>query len=226
MERVTVPLKDAIRHWGLYAITDREMAGGQTHAEIGAALIEGGVRVLQVRDKTTPYPELLRDTRRLVALARSRCVTVLVNDNPYLARDADADGVHVGQTDCPVSIARDIVGPERIIGLSTHNPVQALRAQEKDEVDYIGLGPIFPTETKRQPYKPLGLKTIRWAAVRLRIPFVVIGGIDTDRLADCLAAGARCCAVVSALMKSDDIAATTHRLVQLCEQLSQDDDLE
>jgi len=217
--------RSSIAHWGIYAITDREMAGGRTHAEIGEALIEGGIRVIQVRDKTTPYEELLEDTRRLVAIARPRNVAIIINDNPYLARDADADGVHLGQGDCPVEIAREIVGPDRLIGLSTHTRLQALRAQQMD-VDYIGLGPIFTTQTKRQHYLPLGLNTIRWAAASLRLPFVAIGGITAERIADVLAAGARHCAMVSALMRSDDIAATARRFIQLREQILSDDDFE
>jgi len=215
--------REAINHWGVYAITDRDMAGGLTHAEIGERLIEGGVRVIQLRDKTTPYEILVEDARRLTALARPRGVSIIMNDNPYLTRDADADGVHLGQNDCPVEIARDIIGPEKIIGLSTHTRLQALRAQELD-VDYIGLGPIFTTNTKRQGYLPLGLATIRWAAEKLRVPFVAIGGITTERIADVFAAGARHCAMISAIMKSDDIALTAKQFVRLCDQLWQEDD--
>jgi thiamine-phosphate pyrophosphorylase len=217
--------RETIEHWGVYAITDRTLAGGQTHAEIGAQLIEGGVRVIQLRDKTTPYEILLEDARRLVERARPRGVTVIANDNPYLARDADADGVHLGQNDCPVAVARDIVGPDRLIGLSTHTRLQALRAQQLD-VDYIGLGPIYTTQTKRRSYLPLGLSTVRWAAATLEIPFVAIGGITADTLADVMAAGARHCAMISALMQSDDLIATTQRFVRLCNDLWKEDDFE
>ena len=217
--------REAIAHWGIYAITDRGMTSDRTHTEIGERLIEGGVRVIQVRDKTTPFEDLLEDTRRLVALARPRGVSILVNDNPYLAREADADGVHLGQTDCPVAIARDILGPGRLIGLSTHTRDQALRAQDMD-ADYIGFGPIFHTDTKRQFYLPLGLAAMRWAAATLRVPFVAIGGITAETIADVLAAGARHCAMVSALMKVGDIAATAQRFVRLCNQMWQEDDLE
>ncbi|KPL06951.1 hypothetical protein AMJ85_10005 [candidate division BRC1 bacterium SM23_51] len=217
--------REAIAHWGIYAITDREMAGGRTHAEIGAELIEGGVRVIQLRDKTTPFEQLLEDTREMVEIARPHNVPIIVNDNPYLARDGDADGVHLGQNDCPVEIARDIIGPDRLLGLSTHTPLQALAAQLKD-VDYIGLGPIFATTTKRQSYRPLGLKMVRWAAATLRVPFVAIGGITAETIADVFAAGARHCAMVSALMKSDDITARARHFVRLREQLLQEDDVE
>jgi thiamine-phosphate pyrophosphorylase len=150
---------------------------------------------------------------------------VLVNDNPYLARDGHADGVHLGQTDCPVEIARDILGPDRLVGLSTHTRLQALRAQE-GPVDYIGLGPVFRTDTKRSHYLPLGLTTVRWAAANLRVPFVAIGGITHDNLADVLAAGARHCAMISAIMGSEDIAAAAREFVSLCDQLWQDDEFE
>lgn len=214
----------AIATWGLYAITDREMAGGRSHAEIGAELIEGGVRVLQVRDKKTPFEQLIKDVARVVELAHPRGVTVIVNDNPYLARDSGADGVHLGQSDISVAVARDILGPDRLVGLSAHTRLQALRAQA-EEVDYVGLGPIFTTKTKVQGYLPLGLATVRWAAAQLRVPFVCIGGITEELLANVLAAGARHCAMISALMASPDIAATTRRIVQLCDQLSREDDL-
>jgi len=217
--------RETIAHWGIYALTDREMAGGQTHTEIGRQLIEGGVHVIQVRDKTTPYETLLEDTQQLVSLARPRGVSIIVNDNPYLARDADADGVHLGQNDCPVAIARDIVGPDRLIGLSTHTRLQALRAQTMS-VDYVGLGPIFASQTKPQSYLPLGLNTVRWAAATLRIPFVAIGGITEETIADVLAAGARHCAMVSALMKGDNIATTAQHFVRLYDQIWQGDDFE
>jgi thiamine-phosphate pyrophosphorylase len=217
--------REAIEHWGVYAITDRQMAGGRPHAEIGAQLIEGGVGVIQLRDKTTPFDVLLEDARRLVELARPRGVTIIANDNPYLARDADADGVHLGQGDCPVEIARDIVGPDRLIGLSTHTRLQALRAQQLD-VDYIGLGPIFATKTKPRSYLPLGLATVRWAAAMLEIPFVAIGGITAETIADVLAAGARHCAMISALMESKDMVATAQHFVRLRNQLCKEDDFE
>ncbi|MBM3334814.1 thiamine phosphate synthase [Candidatus Sumerlaeota bacterium] len=216
--------REAIANWGVYALTDREMAGGRTHTDIGEQLIAGGVRVIQVRDKTTPFEELLEDTRHLVALAHPRQVMIIVNDNPYLARESDADGVHLGQTDFPVAIARSIVGPDCLIGLSTHTPLQALRAQGQG-ADYIGLGPIFPTQTKEAGHFPLGLDVVRWAARTLRVPFVAIGGITAETFPDVMAAGARHCAMVSALMKSNDLAATARYFVQLCNQMWQDDEL-
>jgi len=218
--------RETMAKWGLYAITDRTLAGGRTHAAIGAALLDGGVRVIQVRDKTTPFEQLVEDVRRLVALARPRGTAVIVNDNPYLAREADADGVHIGQTDCPVAIARDVIGRDRLIGLSTHTRLQALRAQGNRDVDYIGLGPIYASPTKVQGYLPLGLATVRWAAATLETPFVCVGGITEATLADVLAAGARHCAMISTLMTSEDIAATARRLVQFCEHISREDDLE
>ncbi|MCX8037723.1 MAG: thiamine phosphate synthase [Candidatus Sumerlaeia bacterium] len=218
-------LRETINNWGIYAITDREMTGGLTHTEIAAKLMDGGIRVIQIRDKTTPYDRLLEDVTWVVRMARPLGVTVIVNDNPYLARDADADGVHLGQTDCPVSTARDIVGPDRIIGLSTHTRLQALRAQTMD-VDYIGLGPIYTTPTKQQSYLPLGLPTVRWAAATLKIPFVAIGGITADNLGDVLAAGARHCAMISALMKADDITAAARHFLRICHDLWREDDFE
>ena len=209
-------LKEQIKTWDLYAITDIEMAKGKTYPEIVGAVLSAGVRVVQLRDKTSPFEDLLEVGPGLVEMAHDHGAVLLVNDNPYLAREIGADGVHVGQSDFPVDIVRAIVGPDKIIGLSTHTRPQAIKAESMD-VDYIGLGPIFHTATKELNYYPLGVQMVRFAANKLKIDFVCIGGITLENLPDILAAGARCCAVVSGIMAEDDTVAAARRFRQVFE---------
>ncbi|MFH0793591.1 MAG: thiamine phosphate synthase [bacterium] len=199
--------------WGLYVIADADLASPASYPEIARQVFQGGARVLQLRDKKTPFEELVKTGRLLRALADEYGAALIVNDNPYLAREIDADGVHLGQEDTPVEIAREIVGPEKLIGLSTHNAFQAIQAQSL-EVDYIGLGPIYATKTKKQPHPPLGGKVVRWAARDLRVPFVCIGGINLQNLEPLLEAGAMNFAVISAIMSSGDIEGSTRSLVE------------
>lgn len=190
--------------WGVYVILDAAMAG-RTHVEAARDALDGGARVLQLRDKTTPFERLLEVGRELRALTRERGATLIVNDNPYLAHEVDADGVHLGQSDFPASIARDIVGPDRIIGLSTHTKLQALEAT-RQPVDYIGVGPVFATTSKQSEWKPLGIPHIRWVRENVSLPMVAIGGITMETLPDCVAAGADSVAMIGEIMRAGNIA--------------------
>ena len=118
----------------------------------------------------------------------------------------EADGVHVGQDDLPVPEVRRLVGPDMIIGLSTHSPEQA-RAAEAAGADYIGVGPIYPTQTKKDVCAPVTLDYLDWVVANSPLPFVAIGGIKRHNIADVVAHGARCCALVSELVGAPDIAA-------------------
>ncbi len=166
------------------------------------------VDVLQLRAKDAPPPAILAAARS----ARARCaeagVLFILNDDPRLAQEAGADGVHVGQDDLPVPAARAIVGPELLIGLSTHTPAQVDAAAG---VDYIGVGPIHATPTK--PGRPaVGLALVRYAAAHAGVPFFAIGGIDAGNVARVRAAGARRIAVVRAIAAAPDPAAAARAL--------------
>lgn len=213
-------VQSLIETWDLYPITDIQRAGGKSYPEIVEDLLSGGARVIQLRDKVTPFEELLRVGRELVYLTRDSGAQLIVNDNPYLAKEIGADGVHVGQHDCPPDLAREILGPGKIVGLSTHNPNQAIRAQMLD-VDYIGWGPVFAPKSKESEYPELGLKLVEWAARTLKIPFVCIGGIDATNIAQVAAAGGKVCAVISAVMDQPQIGAAARELRDL---MSIDDD--
>ena len=166
------------------------------------------VDVLQLRDKQASSATLLAAARR----TRERCaehgVLFIVNDDPLLAVAAGADGVHLGQDDMPVAAARTIVGPDRLIGLSTHTPAQIDAAAG---ADYIGVGPVHATPTK--PGRPaVGLDLVRYAAAHAAVPFFAIGGIDAATAAAVRCAGARRIAVVRAIAAAADPAAAARAL--------------
>lgn len=184
--------------WGLYVILDAGMAQCSLEAAAEAAL-GGGARVVQIREKGMDFESLVEAGRRVVAMARAAGAQVIVNDNPYVAVEIDADGVHVGQMDIPVDLAREVVGPARIVGLSTHTRQQVL-ASQFHPVDYIGVGPLYATGTKVQAYTPVGPALVEWAAANVQRPIVAIGGVTAARAPEAIAAGAANVAMISDLM--------------------------
>ncbi|HTX44804.1 MAG TPA: thiamine phosphate synthase [Solirubrobacteraceae bacterium] len=164
------------------------------------AALAGGVDIVQLREKDSSDQQVLVAARRFAAVCAEHGALLIINDRPDLAVAAGADGVHIGQDDMPVANAREIVGPERIVGLSTHTPGQIDAA---GGVDYIGVGPVNETPTK--PGRPaVGLELVRYAAANARVPFFAIGGIDPETVAAVRAAGAERVAVVRALVEAGD----------------------
>ena len=210
--------KEICQSWNLYVITNLEMAAPLNYLQIIRKVLMGGANVIQIRDKTTPFENLVDMGRKIKPLFDEFGATMIINDNPYLAREIDADGVHIGQEDIPVDIAREIMGENKIIGLSTHTKQQAILAMFLD-VDYIGLGPIFQTSTKKQEYKPLGIKIIEWASKDIRLPFIPIGGITEHNIAKVCQSGGIAPAVISAVMKHKDLTAATEHLLQIINQV-------
>jgi thiamine-phosphate pyrophosphorylase len=180
----------------LYLVCDSKPGGRELTGVLRAA-IAGGVDIVQLRDKRLSDEELTAVARAAVAFCGDRGVLLIVNDRPHVAVDAGADGVHVGQEDMPAEQVRRVVGPEMVIGLSTHSPAE-LQAANPGIVDYIGVGPVHVTPTK--PGRPaVGLALVRHAATHARVPFFAIGGIDHRNLPAAIEAGARRVAVVRAL---------------------------
>ncbi|GAB4324615.1 MAG: thiamine phosphate synthase [Candidatus Sumerlaeia bacterium] len=201
------------RNARLYAITDQAMTGGLGLGEIARRVFAGGCRLLQLRAKTTPFEELLAVGRAMTALAREYEALLIVNDNPYLAREIGADGLHIGQNDVSVEIARDIVGSDLLIGLSTHNAEQVLRAQSQP-LDYIAIGPVFATSSKPDADPPLGVDAVRWVVAHSRHPVVAIGGITGENISDVVQTGVDAVAVISALMSASDLTRATTELLE------------
>ena len=179
------------------------------------AALAGGVDVVQLRIKdATGDDELLREAVSVRAVCAEAGALFVLNDRPDLVEAAGADGVHVGQDDLAAATARALVGPDRLVGLSTHSPGQvdaASALHTAGAVDYIGVGPVHATPTK--PGRPaVGLDLVRHAAAHATVPFFAIGGIDLTNAAAIRAAGATRIAVVRAITEADDPAAATRAL--------------
>ena len=194
--------RDRLARARLYLVCDR-----RPEAFLRAAL-EGGVDIVQLRDKDASDEQVLEAATVFRRLADEHGALFLVNDRPDLAVAADADGVHVGQDDTPASDARRVVGRDRIVGLSTHSPEQIAAARG---VDYIAVGPVYATPTK--PGRPaVGLELIRHAATYAPEPWFAIGGIDRRTVGAVVAAGARRAVVVRAITEADDPCAAARAL--------------
>lgn len=183
----------------IYPITDVGLSG-IPHAEQVRRLVSGGARLIQLREKDRGAARWIDDARDALAAARDGGAKLIINDRVDVAMVIGADGVHLGQDDLPPAEARKLLGPDKIIGYSTHSREQALAAIELP-VDYIGVGPIFSTTTKAAPDPVVGtelLSTIRNAAADAKI--VAIGGIGADSLLSVLNAGADSAAMVGAII--------------------------
>jgi thiamine-phosphate pyrophosphorylase len=188
----------------LYVIVTASLCRGDW-LEVTRQAIDGGAGCIQLREKGLEDGDLLRRARQLVAVCRERGVLCIINDRPDIARLADADGVHLGQTDMSVGDARRIVGADRLIGLSTHNPDQ-LREAIAIAPDYIAVGPMFPSTTKPQDHVP-GVALLAEAVASTHIPIVPIGGIIPANLPTLRSAGASRVCVCSAVIAAEDVAA-------------------
>jgi thiamine-phosphate pyrophosphorylase len=199
----------------IYPITDRQISG-LSHVEQVHRLIDGGATMIQLRDKNAAARELHADTLDAIAYARRCGVTIIVNDRVDVALAAGADGVHLGQDDLPPAEARKILGPDAIIGFSTHSVEQAMAALELP-IDYLAIGPIFATSTKSNPDPVVGLEGLR--KVRSTIgafPLVAIGGIDRENARSVLDAGADSVALISDLLgEAQEISDRTRYLLTL-----------
>jgi thiamine-phosphate pyrophosphorylase len=193
----------------LYAILDLGHTSGGNAASVTADLLGGGADLLQLRAKGHDAATIRRMAESLIPLCRAAGVPFILNDFPQLAAELGADGVHIGQDDGPLNAAREIMGPGKIIGRSTHSLDQA-RAALAEGFDYIGFGPLFPTPTKLG--RPgIGLQDIAAMEreVGSKIPAFCIGGIKRSNLPEVLAAGARRVVIVSDLLTAADVRAAT-----------------
>jgi thiamine-phosphate pyrophosphorylase len=200
------------RDFRLYVITASGCHPGRPLAEVMEQTLQGGAGMLQLRNKTGSRAELLEEAKALRKLTRAYGVPFIVNDYPDIALEVDADGVHLGQEDLRLEEARRMLGPGKIIGVSTHSLEQALAA-ERAGADYIGVGPVYPTNTK-PGRAAVTTSYVAEAARHVRIPFVAIGGITLDNVSEVLAAGATRICAVSAIVGSEDPAATCRSFLE------------
>ncbi|MFM8520352.1 MAG: thiamine phosphate synthase [Solirubrobacterales bacterium] len=202
--------RERLRTARLYFVCDA-MPHGEDPEPLLRSALDGGVDMIQLRDKSGDDRLIERAAGTFRRLADAYSVPFMINDDPELVERFGADGVHVGQDDMAVSEVREIVGREALVGLSTHSPEQLEAAIQAGGVDYLSAGPIWETPTK-EGRPATGLDYISFAAKTTALPFFAIGGIDTANVEEVLQAGARRLCVVRAIRDSDDPAATAASL--------------
>ena len=196
----------------LYAIVD-PLDTGRNPTDLAHAMLDGGARLLQLRWKGAATRDVLAAAATIRDLTRARSALFLVNDRPDIARAVEADGVHLGQDDLPVAAARRVLGPDTLIGVSTHDVTQAVAA-ERDGADYIGVGPVFATTSKENALAARGIDLVRAVRAAVRCPIVAIGGIGPDTAADVRRAGANSVAMIGALVRASDVASAVRDVLE------------
>jgi thiamine-phosphate pyrophosphorylase len=196
----------------LYPITDVSL-GGRPHAEQVERLANGGATLIQLREKRASARDFYNAALEAVEAARRLGIRLIINDRVDIAIAAGAHGVHLGQDDVPPERARLLMGPDRIIGFSTHNLQQAIEADSLP-IDYLAVGPVFATSTKENPDAIVGLDLLREVRSRVSKPVVAIGGITLERASLAIEAGADCVAIISDLYSSGDIAGRTREFLE------------
>ena len=194
----------------LYPVTCEKLSAGRSNIEVLEGLIEGGAKVVQLRDKEASPGYFYRMAVVFRQMTAKAGMLLIVNDYVDIALAVDADGVHLGQDDMPPEAVREIA-PELVIGVSTHSLEQALTAQAAG-ADYINIGPIFPTGTKEVAVKVMGPEAVTEIGSKVNIPFTVMGGIKESNMDKVLERGARRLAVVTAVTEAEDIAGTTKKM--------------
>lgn len=201
----------------LYAITDKTWLGNNTIYEQVEKALKGGITMLQLRDKSASYDELKEEAILLKELCDRYRIPLIINDNVELAKEIDCAGVHVGQKDMDVSKAREILGENKIIGVSARNAAQAIEAMEHG-ASYIGSGAVFGTNTKNDASK-LELEVLKEICNSVNIPVVAIGGINKDNIELLNGSGVSGVAIISGIFASEDIEQSTiclKELIKMC----------
>lgn len=197
-------MKKDILDTDLYGITAEEHSKGRGNVEVVKQLIAAGIQVIQYREKDKKQRFKYEECMEIRKLTKEAGVTFIVNDDIDIAILVGADGVHIGQEDLPIEKVRQLVGPDMIIGLSTHSPEQARDAVARG-ADYIGVGPIFRTYTKKDVCEPVGLEYLSYVVHNMEIPFVAIGGIKEHNIQQVKEQGAKCICLVTEIVGAEDI---------------------
>ena len=199
---------------GVYLVTDRGLCRNRTLADVVLQAVQGGVAYVQLREKDISTRLFVEEAIAIKKILKPHKVPLIINDRIDVALACDAEGVHIGQDDMPYAIARKLMGPKAIIGLSVED-WKDFEESESLDVDYIGVSPIFTTPTKIDTKGAWGLDGLAKIKAFSRHPLVAIGGINETNATDVIAAGADCIAVVSAICVAPDPAATTNKLNKL-----------
>lgn len=200
----------------LYAVTDSQWLNGRTLPEVVEEALQGGATFVQIREKELPYREFLRLAKAVKKITDDYHVPYVVNDEVELAKEVDADGVHIGQSDKELTEARRLLGEDKIIGVSVQTVEQALEA-EKNGADYLGVGSVFTTSTKLDA-DSVPMETLRKICDAVSIPVVAIGGITKNNIAKLQKTGIDGVAVVSAVFAAENIGLETAELLKEVEK--------
>jgi thiamine-phosphate pyrophosphorylase len=196
---------------GLYVVTSQEMSAGRTTEDIISRILPAGVKLIQLREKSLSKKQLFELALRIRSMTRDAGALLIINDHLDVAIAAGADGVHLGQDDLPVSVARRLA-PDLILGASSHSIEEAVLA-EQEGASYVNIGPIYPTGTKKWTSEFLGPSSIRKISSHIHIPFTVMGGIKKEHIAVLKAEGAKTLAVVTAVTAAPDPAAAAKEIL-------------
>ncbi|MBO8168658.1 MAG: thiamine phosphate synthase [Thermoanaerobacteraceae bacterium] len=200
--------------YSLYLITDRHLVGNKDFYRSVIKALEGGVTLLQVREKNVSSREFYEISLKLKKIARQYDVPLIINDRLDIALAVDADGLHIGQDDLPVATARKLLGREKILGYSVSNEEEALYG-ERHGADYLGAGPVYATDSKKDAGRPIGTEGLKKIKQTVNIPVVGIGGISAENLADVKRTGADGISVISAILSRDDTYRAAKELIDL-----------
>ena len=201
----------------LYAVTDAAWTGKKTLTEQVEEAMKGGITFLQLREKHLSKEEFLKEAIEIKDLAQKYQIPFVINDNIEIAQKAEADGVHVGQDDMPVEEVRQILGPDKIIGVSAHNVEEAVRA-EQGGADYLGVGAVYPTSTKENT-SAVSMEEMKKICQTVSIPVVAIGGIKKDNMNVLTGTGVDGIAVVSAIFAAKDIRKAARELLEAVKEM-------
>ena len=194
-----------INNKDIYCILCEELSNGKSNIEVVKILIDSGIEIIQYREKEKSMLEKYNQCLEIRKLTKESGAIFIVNDHVDLAKAVNADGVHIGQDDLPIEVVREFVGDEMIIGLSTHSIAQAKEAVKRG-ADYIGVGPIFKTDTKKDVCAPVGFEYLDFVVNNIDLPFVAIGGIKQGNILDIINHGAKTVAMVSEIVCAKDIS--------------------
>jgi thiamine-phosphate pyrophosphorylase len=199
--------------WDVFLVTDSALSQGRTNLQIIEAAVAGGISVVQLREKNLSARDFISEAFKIKDFLAQRDIPMIINDRLDVALAVDADGVHLGQTDLPIEIARKLLGPNKIIGWSV-NDLRDLTKEAEDLVDYFAISPVFFTSTKKDISMPWGTEGVAAARSLTSSCLVGIGGIGFDNASEVIQAGLNCVAVVSAIVSADDPVASTMSLVE------------
>lgn len=197
----------------LHVLTDHQWSRGRDIVTVATAALDGGATIIQLRDKTASTRVLIEEGLTLRTLTREHGALLIINDRVDVALAVEADGAHVGQEDMPATLARQLLGPQRILGVSAAN-IEEAGAAIAAGADYLGVGPIFPSPGKADAGPATGLHLLTEIAACYPTPLVAIGGITAENATEVMQAGAAGVAVITAVVYAEDIAGAAHQLCQ------------